>query len=161
LNSTGAEDIVVSEVLSGKITNWEVREDDLSSGFNNFVKFIINYAPFSINDLLEIIWVFNSNFSIIFFSFKLKLVLKNQDFWVLEMLLLLFETSIRESLFETDTMYHEGISDGSTGDFLDTDISLLQILIEIQDGVNDHLGEEGFIIRNNLGVEGGLRTFDE
>tara|TARA_B110001450_G_scaffold255247_1_gene282316 strand:- start:781 stop:957 length:177 start_codon:yes stop_codon:yes gene_type:complete len=58
-------------------------------------------------------------------------------------------------------MYHEGISDGSTGDFLDTDISLLQILIEIQDGINDHLGEEGFIVRNNLGVEGGLRTFDE
>ena len=152
---------MVSEVLSGKITNWEVGEDDLGSGFNNFVKFIINYAPFSINDLLEIIWVFNSNFSIIFFSFKLKLVLKNQDFWVLEMLLLLFETSIRESLFETDTMYHEGISDGSTGDFLDTNISLLQILIEIQDGINDHLGEEGFIVRNNLGVEGSLRTFNE
>jgi len=152
---------MVSEVLSGKITNWEVREDDLGSGFNNFVKFIINYAPFSINDLLEIIWVFNSNFCIIFFSFKLKLVLKNQNFWVLEMLLLLFETSIRESLFETDTMYHEGISDGSTGDFLDTNISLLQILIKIQNGINDHLGEESFVVRNNLGVEGSLRTFDE
>jgi len=58
-------------------------------------------------------------------------------------------------------MYHEGISDGSTGDFLDTDIGLLQILIEIQDGVNDHLGEEGFIVRNNLGVEGSLRAFNE
>jgi hypothetical protein len=152
---------VVGEVLSGEITNWEVGEDNLGSRFNNFVKFIINYVPFSIDDLLEIIWVFNPNFCIIFFSFELKLVLKNQDFWVLEMLLLLFETSIRESLFETDTMYHEGISDGSTGDFLDTDISLLQIFIEIQDGVNDHLGEEGFIVRNNLGVEGGLRTFYE
>ena len=152
---------MVGEVLSGEITNWEVGEDNLGSRFNNFVKFIINYVPFSIDDLLEIIWVFNPNFCIIFFSFKLKLVLKNQDFWVLEMLLLLFETSIRESLFETDTMYHEGVSDGSTGDFLDTDISLLQILIEIQDGINDHLGEEGFIVRNNLGVEGGLRTFDE
>lgn len=152
---------MVGEVLSGEITNWEVGEDNLGSRFNNFVKFIINYVPFSIDDLLEIIWVFNPNFCIIFFSFELKLVLKNQDFWVLEMLLLLFETSIRESLFETDTMYHEGVSDGSTGDFLDTDISLLQILIEIQDGINDHLGEEGFIVRNNLGVEGGLRTFDE
>lgn len=152
---------MVSEVLSGKITNWEVGEDDLGSGFNNFVKFIINYVPFSIDDLLEIIWVLNPNFCIIFFSLKLKLVLKNQDFWVLETLLLLFETSIRESLFETDTVYHEGISDGSTSDFLDTNIGLLQILIKIQNGINDHLREESFVVRNNLGVEGSLRTFDE
>jgi len=58
-------------------------------------------------------------------------------------------------------MYHEGISDGSTSDFLDTNISLLEILIKIQNGIDDHLGEESFVVRNNLGVEGSLRTFDE
>jgi len=84
LNSTSAEDISVGEVLGSKITNWEVRENNLGSRCDNFIKFLINNVPLGIDNLLEIVWVLNSNFSIILFGFKFKLVLKNQDFYVSE-----------------------------------------------------------------------------
>ena len=41
MNSTGTEDVVVSEVLSGKITNWEVRKDDLEANKLDHVDWVI------------------------------------------------------------------------------------------------------------------------
>jgi len=94
VDSTSAENSSVGEILSSKITNWLARKNNLSSSLNDMVKLGINDVPFSINDLLEIIWVFNSNFSIILLSFQFKLDVEDGNLWVSEHFWCLFETGI-------------------------------------------------------------------
>jgi len=73
----------------------------------------------------------------------------------------LLETGIGESLFEADTSNHERVGDRSTSDLLDTNITLIQVSIEIKNGIDDHLGEELLILGDNLRVKGGLGTLDK
>jgi hypothetical protein len=73
LNSSRAEDVSISKVLSGEITNGEGTKNNFCAGFNDVVELVIDNFPFSINDLLEIIGVFKSDFGIIFLSSELKL----------------------------------------------------------------------------------------
>jgi len=94
VDSTSAENSSVGEILSSKITNWLARKNNLSSSLNDMVKLGINDVPFSINDLLEIIWVFNSNFSIILLGFQFKLDVEDGNLWVSEHFWCLFETGI-------------------------------------------------------------------
>ena len=68
----------------------------------------------------------------------------------------MLKTCIGESFFEADTLDHEGVGDGSSSNFLDSDVTLLKILIEIQNGVDNHLGEELLVVGDNLRVQRSL-----
>jgi len=111
LNSSRAENISIGEVLGSKVTNWKVRKNDLGSRFDDLIELLVNNVPFGINDLLEIIWVFDPDLGVVLLSLELKLKLKNGDLWVLETFWLLLKSSIRECLFEADTSYKVGIGD--------------------------------------------------
>jgi len=161
LDSTGAEDVSVGEVLGGEITNGEVREDNLGSGVGDFVKLVVDDVPLSINNLLEIIGVVNSNLSVVLLSLELELDVEEGDLRVFEALGLLLETGIGEGLLEADTSHHEGVGDRATSDLLDSDVSLIEVLIQVEDGVDDHLGEELLVLGDNLGVEGSLSALDQ
>jgi hypothetical protein len=107
LNSTSAEDTSISEVLGSEITNWQVRENNFSSGLANLVQFTINDVPLSVNDLLEIFWVIDSNLCVILLGLQFELDIQKSNLWVLKALWLLLETSIGEGLLEADTSNHE------------------------------------------------------
>jgi len=68
LNSTSTEDISVSEVLGSEITDWESWEDDFSSRLDKQIKFGVNDIPLGIDNLLEIFWLCDPDFSIVLFS---------------------------------------------------------------------------------------------
>ena len=161
LNSTGAEDSSVGEVLGGQVTNRKHGEDNLGSGGDNLVELLIDNVPLSIDNLLEIIWVIDSDFSVVLLSLQLELDVENGNLWVHEALRGLLETGIRESLLEANSLDVERVGNGSTGDFLDSDITLIKVLVEIQNGVDNHLGEEGLVFRDDLGVQTGLCAFDQ
>ena len=119
----------------------------------NLVKFIINDLPFSINDSLEVIRVLKSDLSAIFLSLKLKLKVQAENLGVVSKAFgLLLETSVGESLPEADTLNNHGVCDGATGDLLDTDIVLVEIIADRHDSVNHHLTKELLVLGNNLGV---------
>lgn len=104
MHSTSTENISVSEVLSGEITNWQVGENNLGSTGDNLVQFTVNNVPLSIDNLLEVIWVFDSNLGVVFLSLELELDVQDGDLWVEETLWLLLETGIGESLLESNTL---------------------------------------------------------
>jgi hypothetical protein len=153
--SSSAEDVSVSEVLSGQISNGELGENDLSTGFGNFIELIVDDFPFSINNFLEVFGVLKSDFSVISLGLKLELNVEDQNLGVLEHLGLLFETGIREGLLEADTVDELGVSGRSSGNFLNTDILLVVVTINGLDGINNHLSEEFSIAGDNLGVKRG------
>ena len=157
-NTAGAENVSVSEILSGKITDWKLGENNSSARCMNLVKFIINDLPFSINDSLEVIRVLKSDLSAIFLGLKLKFEVKAEDLGVvIEALGLLFETSIRESFLKADTLDKEGVSDGASSDLLDTDILFVKsVLVDGLDGIDNHSAEESLLFGDNLRVEGSL-----
>jgi len=111
--------------------------------------------PFSVNNFLEVLGVLHAHLSVVLLGLELELNVEEQDLGVVKVLGLLFETSIGEGLTEADTLDEEGLSGRATGDFLDADILLVEGLIELHNGIDDHLGEEFAIAGNNLGVEGG------
>jgi len=84
LYSTSTEDISVGEVLGGEITDWEAGEDDFSTGFDEQIKFGVNDVPLSIDNSLEIFWLVDSNFSIVFLSFELELNVEDGDLGAFE-----------------------------------------------------------------------------
>ena len=56
-NTAGAENVSVSEILCGKITDWKLGENNSSARCMDLVKLIVDNLPFSINDSLEVIRV--------------------------------------------------------------------------------------------------------
>jgi len=71
-DSTSAENVLIGEVLCGEVTNGKSRQNDLSSAVHNCIKFFINKIPFGINNLLIVLWVINSDLSILLLSLKLQ-----------------------------------------------------------------------------------------
>ena len=69
------------------------------------MQFFVNYIPFGIDYLLVILGFFNTDFSIFFFAFKFKFQIQQADFRVFEILGLLFEPSVGESLFEGNSVH--------------------------------------------------------
>lgn len=51
-NSSCAEDIAISKILSSEITNWERAQYDFRSSGNNFVEFVVDNIPFRIDNRL-------------------------------------------------------------------------------------------------------------
>ena len=151
--SSSAEDFSVSEVLGGQISNGESGKDDVSASGDDLIELVVDDFPFGINNFLEVLGVLESNFGVISLGLKLELNVEEQALRVFETLGLLLESSVRESLLEADTSDELGVSGGSTGDFLNTDISLVVVAIDRHDGVDDHLSEEFSVAGDNLGVE--------
>lgn len=73
-----------------------------------------------------------------------------------ELLWLLLETSIRESLFEANTLNEERLGNRASGDFLNTNIRFIKILIQEKHGVDDKLREELLVLGDNFRVQRGL-----
>jgi hypothetical protein len=65
-DSTSAEEASICEVLSSKISNRELGEDDLGSRLDNLLKLVVNEFPLSINDLLVIVGVLKSDLGVFF-----------------------------------------------------------------------------------------------
>jgi len=153
-HSSSAEHVSVREVLSGQVTNGELGEHNLGTGVNDFLEFIVDDLPFSVDNLLELFGVRESDLSGVLLGLKLKLDVEDEDLGIHEGLGLLLETSVGERLLEADTLDEERVSHGSSGDLLDTNVLLVEVSIEVHDGVDDHLGEETLVLGDNLGVEG-------
>lgn len=93
-NSSCTENIPISKILCGKITNWQLRQNNISSTLMNLIKLVINYFPLSINNALELFWIFYSYFSTVFFSLEFKLYIKKYNFCILKSLWLLLKSCI-------------------------------------------------------------------
>lgn len=153
--TSSAEDVSVSEILSGQISNGESGEDNVSAGSEDFIELIVDDFPFSVNNLLEILGVLESNFGVISLGLKLELNIEEENLRVVELFGLLLKSGVREGLLEAHTSNELGVSGRSTGDFLNTDIVLVVVVINGLDGIDDHLSEEFSVARDNLGVERG------
>jgi hypothetical protein len=160
-DATSAEDVSVSEELSGQVTDWELGKDNLGAGVCDLLELVVDDLPFGIDDLLVVLWVLESDLSAVSLGLQLKLDVQGQNFGVLEALWLLLETGVGESLAEANTVDKEGVGDGATSDFLDSNVLLVEVTVQVLNGVDDHLGEEFFILADNLRVHGGLGALQE
>ena len=124
-------------------------------------KLVVDDFPFSIDDFLEVLGALKSNFSIVSLCFMLELNIHDRNFRVFEALWLLFKSSVGECLTEAHTFDEEGVSDGAAGDFLDSNVLLVHVFVEVHDGVDDHVSEELFVFVNNFGVERGHCALNE
>jgi len=82
LDSSSAENVSVGEVLSGKISNGKVGEDDLGSGLDNFVELVVDNVPLGVNNFLEVVGVIDSNFSVVLLGFKFELEVEEEELGV-------------------------------------------------------------------------------
>ena len=160
-NATSTEDISVGEVLGGEITDGEAGEHNFGARLADLVKLVIDNVPLGIDNSLEVLGVINTHLSVILLGLELKLDVEDGNLGGDEAFGLLLETGVRESLLEADTVDEERVSDGATGDLLDTNVRLVEVLIEIEDGGHDELREELLILRDDLGVEGGLGALEQ
>jgi hypothetical protein len=62
----------------------------------------------------------------------------------------LFKTGIGESLLEADSLNEERISDRSSSNPLDTNILLVESIIQLHDCIDNHVTEEVLMLRDNL-----------
>lgn len=74
-DSTCAENTSICEPLSCKISNRQLRENNIGSNIMDLLQFFINDLPFCIYDTLEIVDVTDPNLSILFFRFEFKFYL--------------------------------------------------------------------------------------
>lgn len=161
-NSTSTENSSIGKPLSGQISNWEFWQYNIGSSVFNFLEFFINNLPFSIDNTLEIINIFNSNFCVLFFWFKFELYFQDDNFWICETFWLLFKTSIWESFLESDSTNKEWIIDWSTSYFFNTDQVLIKkVWIELLYCGNDDFCEKVFIWWKKFWVKCSLSTFNK
>lgn len=120
-NSACAEDASVCEPLGGQVSDGEFREDNVGSNIMNFLKFVIDDLPLSINDALEILDVADPDLCIFLFRLELELDLENDDLRIGETLGLLLEPSVGEGLLECYSAHQEGIVDRTSSHLLDSD----------------------------------------
>jgi hypothetical protein len=157
-NASSAENIAVSEVLGGEISDGELGEDDLGSSLDDGIELVVDDLPFGVDDLLEVVGVLEADLGGVLLCLELELEVEDKYHGVIEFLGLLLETGVGESLAEADTLDEERVSDGATSDLLDSDIVLVEVVGQVHDSVNDHFSEEVLVAGNNLGVEGSHRA---
>ena len=81
----------------------------------------------------------DADFGVVLLTLELELDVQANDLGVLEGLGLLLETGVGEGLLECDTVDKQGILQGATGDLLDTNESVVEVvLVEGKDGVDNH-----------------------
>lgn len=93
-NSSSAEDSSVSEVLGGKISNRELGEHNLGSRVEDGIKLVVNDGPFSVNELLVVFNILDSDLSILLLGLELKLKVEKANDRVIKALGLLLESSV-------------------------------------------------------------------
>ena len=71
-NTSSAEDVSISEVLGGEITDRESGKDALGSRIYNLLKFVVDNLPLGIDNLLEVFWIVKSDLSTVLLSLKLE-----------------------------------------------------------------------------------------
>lgn len=71
-NTSSAEDVSISEVLGGEITDRESGKDALGSSIYNLLKFVVDNLPLGIDNLLEVFWIVKSDLSTVLLSLKLE-----------------------------------------------------------------------------------------
>jgi hypothetical protein len=90
--------------------------------------------------------VLDPHFSVIPLGLELELDVEAADLGVLEALGLLLKPSITERLFECDTLDQDRVLHAASGDLLDPDQRLVEVvLVEHLHGIDDHFGEEGLL----------------
>lgn len=81
----------------------------------------------------------DTNFGVILLTLEFELDVQTNNLGVLEGLGLLLETGVGEGLLECDTIDKQRVLQGTTSDLLDTDESVVEIvLVEGEDGVDNH-----------------------
>jgi hypothetical protein len=68
-----AEDVAISEVLGGEVTDGEFGEDDFRAGIVEGFHFVVDDLPFRIDDSLIFRDLINSHFGVVFFRFEFEL----------------------------------------------------------------------------------------
>ena len=111
VHSTSAEDVVISKSLSSQVSDGKTGQHNLGARSNHLVQLFVDNVPLGIHYLLEVLWIVDTNLSIVLLSLELKLHIQDGDLGVVEELWSLFETSIREGLSEADTLNEEGLGD--------------------------------------------------
>ena len=151
-DTASAENVSVSEILSGKITDWEFGENNSGARCMDLVKLIVDNLPFSINNSLEVIRILKSDLSTILLSLELKFEIQAENLRVIsETFGLLLEAGVRESFLEANTLDEEGICDRASCDLLDSDILFVEgFLVDRLDGIDNHSTEESLLFSNNL-----------
>lgn len=110
---------------------------------------------------MEFFGAFYADFSIILLSLELQFNIKNSNLGVGEFLCLLLKTSIGECFLEANTLHEERLGNRASGNFLNTNVRLVKVLIQEKDGFDDELGEELLELGDNFGVQRSLGALNE
>ena len=126
-------------VLCRKITNRQLAENNLCASLVKSLHLVEDNLPLGIDDGLVFRHLLNTDFSVVLLTLELELDVQANDLGVLERLGLLLETGVGEGLLECDTVDEQGILQGTTSDLLDTDESVVEVvLVEGEDSVDNH-----------------------
>jgi hypothetical protein len=88
----------------------------------------------------------DADLGIVLLGLELELDVEAEHLGVLEALGLLLKTGIRKRLLEGDAPDEERVLHATAGHLLDADQVLIEVvLVEAEDGVDDHLAEEGLL----------------
>jgi single-stranded DNA-binding protein len=72
----------------------------------------------------------------------------------------LFKSCIGECLFKANTFNKEGVGNGATSDFLNTNVSLVEVFAQVHDSINNHVAEKFLSKGSEIAIEGKLITKD-
>lgn len=126
-------------ILRSQVTNGQLAENNLGPRLVNGLELVVDDLPFGIDDGLVFGHLLDANLRVVLLALQLQLHVQTHNLGVPERLGLLLETGVREGLLEGDTVDEQGILETTTGDLLDTDQFLVQIvLVEGKNGVDDH-----------------------
>lgn len=67
-HSSGAENVSISEVLRGEISDRKLREDDIRSRLMDLLQLVVDDFPLGIHDALKLLWILYPDFRCVFFS---------------------------------------------------------------------------------------------
>ena len=157
-----AKDISVREVLSGEVSDGELREDDIGPAFNDLVQFVVNNFPLRVHDLLELVWVLDSNFRVVFFRLKLEFDVQEDDLGVEELFGLLLEPCITKGPFEGHPVNQPAFLYAAPQDLFDSDeVFVEKVPVQFLHRLHDHFSEKLFVVGQELAVQTGLGASQE
>jgi hypothetical protein len=100
------------------------------------------HLPLSVNDLLVLLRVVNTDLRVLSLGLQLELDVEDQHSRAGELLGLLLKPSVGKCLFERHALNQHGISNRSTRHLLDANHLQVDVAVQRHDGVDNHLGEE-------------------
>lgn len=125
--------------LGSKITNRQLAENNLGASLVDSLQLVKDDLPLGIDDGLVFGDLLHTNLRIILLALQLQLDIQTHNLGVLEVLGLLLETGVGESLLESHTVDEKGVLETTTGHLLHTNQLLVQIiLIQSKNRIDDH-----------------------